>query len=215
MSTFPNCLSIELSIRNKKQIFLIIRFGEENLPVPGGEISWGIRAGTLKLKFNNATLPLSGLNRDILSQLNTYYEREIQAESGTENEIGAEFPVKLIAKRREISKTSTKIKETIYLIHSGGPPEEPTWTFENPSYQQILKGMFPELLLGNLTITGKPVLILATFKVNSEDVRLTMGRGLWDRNIGANRLAWIERAIFLHLIKPQLQPYLSKIEVKP
>jgi hypothetical protein len=214
---FPKCIKFTLSVHSKRKLFLNIHFGEETLKVLAGRISWGIKIGKLTLKIIGANLPEDNLNKEILRTLETCYEQEIQNEGGNENEINASFPISIIGKAKESSKTSNKIKAKNYVIDFDYSSllNEPSWIFTVPDHQRILQGGLSELFLGTLDITGKNVSILATFTVDPYDIKLTVGKGFWDENIGENRRAWIEREIFLHRIRPQLQPYLSQIEVKP
>lgn len=217
MHRYPSCLSFELSINEENQLhslLLDIRFGEETFDTNQGKIFWGLKAGTLKLKLANATLPLSNINNEIIRQLELYYELETQNEEGSENEINAGIPLNLLAKKKKTSKKSTKISYKDYLIDSGGSKTEPTWIFKTSSYKSILQGISSNLLLGTLEVTDKPVLILATFEVKDEDVQLTTANGFWNRDIGHNWRAWIEREFFLRRISQQTQPYLSQIEVE-
>ena len=214
MHRYPSCLSFELSINEENQLLLAIRFGEETFDTTQGKIFWGLKAGTLKLKLANATLPLSNINNEIIRQLELSYGLETQNEEGSENEINAGIPLNLLAKKKETSKKSTKISYKDYLIDSGGSQTEPTWIFKTSSYRSILQGISSNLLLGTLDVTDKPVLILATFEVQDEDVQLTTANGFWDKDIGYNWRACIERGFFLRRIGQQIQPYLSKIEVK-
>ena len=214
MHRYPSCLSFELSINEENQLLLTIRFGEEAFDTSHGKIFWGLKAGTLKLKLANATLPLFNINDEITHQLEISSAREIQNEESSENAINAGIPLNLLVQKKETSKKSTKISYKDYLINSGGSKTEPTWIFKTPSYKSILQGFSSNLLLGTLDVTDKPILILATFEAQNEDVQLTTANGFWARNIGYNWRALIERKIFLGRIGQQIQPYLSQIEVK-
>jgi hypothetical protein len=214
MHRYPSCLSFELSINEDNQLLLAIRFGEQSFDTSHGKIFWGLKAGTLKLKLANATLPLSNINDEIICELELSYGLEEQNEEVSEDEINAAIPLNLLAKKKETSKKSTKISYKNYLIDSGGSQTEPTWIFKTSSYKSILQGISSNLLLGTLDVTNKPILILATFEARHEDVQLTTANGFWDRNIGYNWRAWIEREFFLRHIGQQIQPYLSQIEVK-
>jgi hypothetical protein len=56
--------------------------------------------------------------------------------------------------------------------------------------------------------------IEATFEVRGQqDIFLAEAEGLWDKNLGRNKLAVLERELFLRFIAPKLKPYLSFTEV--
>jgi hypothetical protein len=225
MDKFPNCLSFELSIRKKivksllgflshktHEIFLNINFGEETIKVLGGEVSFGLRKGLLRLKLKGATLPLENLR--LTSQLELVVNREITTQKDNEYEVNATLFTQpnLLAKMKKTDKVSTKINDQISSIKNGGIEENRTWIFQAPDSKLILEGLLQEQIIGIFDKIDESISIEATFETKNEDVRLTRANGIWVSNIGENKSAVIERELFLLYIRPKLQPYLSKLE---
>ena len=226
MDTFPDCVSFELSVcpktvkkflgwpsRTTHEIFLNINFGEETLKVLGGTVSFGLRQGLLRLKLKGATLPLKNLT--LTSQFELVVNRELTIENGNESEVNATLSTKpnLLAKIKESNKVSTKINDQISLIKNGGTEEDRTWIFQTPYSKSILEGLLQKQIIGIFDKIDAPISIEATFETKDEYVKLTRSSGFWGNNMGKNMLAVIERELFLLYIRPQLQPYLSKMEL--
>ena len=234
---FPNCLSFDLYISPYKantslwnliksffqsspteeteecEVKLTINFGTETLNILGGTVTFGINRGILRLKLTNGTIPLDKIR--LTSQFQLGYEREIQKESGQENEINATFSkiLSVITQKKQASKSSTKIKDIFYAIANGGTKENRTWTFRTPEIKYILEGILQNEIIAILQVSQKPIQIEALFEVKDEDIKLTEATGFWARDIGRNKLAWIDREILLSYIRPKLQPYLSRRKI--
>jgi hypothetical protein len=226
MDKFPDCLSFDISIRQKiiknflgwpshknHEIFLNINFGEATLKVLGGTVSFGLRQGLLRLNLEGATLPLKNLR--LTSQFKVVVNSEVIIINGSETEGNAAFSStpNLTAKVKKIDKNSIKINDQISSIKNGGTPENPTWTFQTPHSKPILEGLLQEQIIGIFDKIDEPIAIKATFETKDEYVKLTSASGFWVTNIGENKLAVIERELFLSYIKPQLKPYLSSLEL--
>ncbi len=236
---FPDCLFVKLhgdpirqakqsissllltSISQKKsklkqhiELQLTIRFGEHQFKVKGGSISFGLRKGCLKLNIVNGKIPLETIG--ITPPFRTFFEMELQQEKSRENEGsgGVSVTQALNIKAKTTGKEAKKFKKEVYQVYTKGTEENPIWVFHHNENEEIVTGFLSKVKIGILEIHDKPCLLEAIFEIQDEDVKLTTATGFWDRNIGRNRLAILERAYFLKIIRPQLQPYISRAELQ-
>lgn len=246
LDRFPSCVSIRLhstpvpqdessksilistpsqqAVVSEADLSLTIRFGEQEIKVPGGQVWFGLKRGQLRLKLENGRIPLEKV--DLIAPLELAVEVEDQQESGTSGELnlsltGAVQPDPSVTvggagvKGGFTNKKSTKLKHKVHQCISGGTEVEPNWIFESKVEEQILVGQRTQEKLGTVEITINPCQVKATFEVSGQvDIRLTRSSSLWVSDIGRNKAALIERVFFLRFIAPKLQPYLSQVEVQ-
>ena len=194
---------------------LTIRFGREHIKVACGSIWVGLKRGELKLKLANAIMPIEkqGLTANFESEITL----EVQQENSNQIEGGTSISANtsLTAKAGGIRKKSTKATYKTYSVWTGGTECDPFWIFEAKTHESILNGQISNVLLGDVLLsTTQPFTITATFLVRGhQDIFLADAEGLWDKNIGRNKLAILERELFLRFIAPKLKPYLSFTEI--
>lgn len=194
---------------------LTIRFGQQEVEVPGGKVWFGLKRGELKLRLENGQIPIE--KQELTAKLENEIEFEIHQEKGRELEGSTSLDIKtgLIAKTKGINKTSTKANFKTYSIFTRGTEEQPIWVFEVNKYQPVLQGQLNEVTLGLVNMFAKPCCIEAVFEIRGQqDISLTEADGLWSKDIGRNKLAILERELFLRFIAPKLKPYLSRVEVQ-
>ena len=221
-NNFPDCVFIKLHTpycerdENRPDLAdfdlgLTIRFGEEQIGVLGGSISFGLKRGELKLKLVNAKMPIE--KHGLTAPLEIEVSSEIQNENGNESELSIlSSPT---AKIKGTGKRTTKTITKAYSVSTRGTEEEPVWIFEAITHEGILKGQANKELLGLVCILARTCSIKASFEIHGQrDIHLTGARGLWPENIGRNKLAIIEREIFLRYISPKLEPCLSFTEIE-
>lgn len=246
LDRFPSCVSIRLhstpvpheeSSRSvlisttpqqpvvlETDLSLTIRFGEQEIKVPGGQVWFGLKRGQLRLKLENGRIPLEKVA--LIAPLELAIEVEDQQESGASGELNlsltgvfqpdpAAMGSGVGVKGGFTSKKGTKVKHKVHQCINGGTEVEPNWIFESKVEEQILVGQRTQEKLGTVEISTNPCQVKATFEVSGQvDIRLTRASGLWVSDIGRNKAALIERLFFLRFIAPKLQPYLSQVEVQ-
>lgn len=195
---------------------LTIRFGEGEITVLGSNVRFGLKRGELKLKLENSRIPLEKMG--LTAKFEPSVEVEMHQEKGRETQGSASIGIKsdLSATIKGSTKTGTKAKYKVCQVFTRGTEEEPVWVFEVKTNELMLWGQLNEEKLGTVEITAQPCRVEATFEVRGQrDLNLTESEGLLSaRNLSRNRTALVTRELFLRSIAPQLQPYLSRVEVK-
>jgi hypothetical protein len=241
INRFPDCVFIKLegdfnslssSTKSKQAIFgtkkeefrkkaydaffdlkLTIRFGGEKIKVPFGNIWFGLKRGELRLKLVNGLIPIE--TQGLTFPLENQKTSEIQKENTKEIEASISSAIPCFGtKARDATKISSKTGFNAYLVSTIGTECEPVWIFENITEHPILKGQLNSAALGLVNLSSKSYAIIATFEVRGQqDISLIEADGFWAQDIGRNKLAVLERYLFLKHIAPMLNPYLSFTEV--
>jgi hypothetical protein len=186
---FPNCLRIQLEgiLGESEQIDLPveIEFNEQWESLGSGRVKFGLKGGILRLNLENAQIPDNLLNLTGL--------KELQETPATEN-----FQLPSMC---QITMNNSELNLA--------------WVFELKMIgSQVLKGVLPQEKLGTLTVNDRPCYVEATFEVILRYVHITDVEGLWPANIARNKQIVLERKIAEYLWKSQLQPYLSRSELR-
>lgn len=203
------------SLDDPIELQLTIRFGTQEIKVPGGQVWFGLRRGELKLKIENGRIPIETTGLSALFK--TFVPKEIQKRGGSEQEGSLTIAVAsgFGTKAKTVSETTTKVMIEESQVSTRGTEEEPVWVFESKISDTPLKGQLSEASLGTVEVAVQPCKIQATFEVRGQrDICLTEAEGLWAKDLGRNKRAVLEREFFLRFIAPRLQPFLSQIEVQ-
>ena len=99
-------------------------------------------------------------------------------------------------------------------VTTNGSELNPAWLFELKIGSQVLKGLLPKEKLGTLTVNNQPCCVEATFEVVLRYVHITSVEGLWPENTPPDRQKLLKIVIAKHLCNSQLQPYLSRSELR-
>ena len=199
---------------------LTIRFNKVTMKYPGGTIEFGLKRGEFTLQLENGRIPLEKVA--LKAEFAKALEVEEQSEKGRGSELslsggsgmmpsmGANF------KMADTDKVAHKTKQIVPQITNRGTEEQPVWEFkvQAGSKDLILLGQLTEEAIGTLEVTKTPCSCTATFTIrNQSDLHLFDASGLISgKNLSRNKLAWIERELFLRFIAPKLQPHLSRVE---
>jgi hypothetical protein len=185
---FPDCFCMKLEgiLVESEQIDLpiAIEFDEQWESLLGGRVKFVLKGGILRLHIKNGQIPQKLRNLTGLKEL-----KEIQV-----NEC-FKWP-------------------SICWITTNGSELNPVWVFEVERGSQVLKGMLPKEKLGTLTVNNQPCCMEATFEVVLKYVHITGVEGLWPENTSRNKQILATRMIAKHLCNSQLQPYLSRAELR-
>lgn len=191
-------LSLTINFSGEQQVEVP---GGKRLGLPGGQATFGIRRGQLRLTFQNCALPLEKValskpfkvSMEIERQKNRSSEIQAAAALDTRN-IGAKFT----------EGSAEKANVEVFQVKKVGSEDKPSWIFE--SYEdRHLEGTLAEKLLGILCIHGLPCEMTADFTVRGEDIQITWGKLALTKDIHRNKLAVIERAIVLRYLKPLVE----------
>ena len=195
------------------ELQLTIRFGEQEIPILGGTVNFGLRGGELKLNLTNCKIPLENLR--LTPQLPEKIEIESQVENSevTENSLALTSRGGITTKDNQVIKEVYKFKEEAYQVYTKGTDENPALVFQLQTDKEILIGGWQKKQIGILEINDKPCNIEAFFEVQDEDIRLTSATGIWSKDIGRAKIAWLQRELILGWLIPKLQPYISKTEL--
>jgi hypothetical protein len=193
---------------------ITVRFGKEPIKVAGGTIWFGLKRGELKLRIVNGVIPIE--KQGLIAHLENELTLEVQQENANEIEGSASISsiTSLTAKAKGLSKTSSKTSYKTYKVSTAGTECDPVWIFEAQAHELILIGQISDSFLGDVMLFSQAYAIEATFEVRGQqDIFLAEAEGLWDKNLGRNKLAVLERELFLRFIAPKLKPYLCFTEV--
>lgn len=188
---------------------LTIRFGEQEIPVKFGTIKFGLRGGELKLNLTNCKIPLENLEFTPKLLANIEIEEQKENSKATENTAILTLRGGATRKRSKANKESFKLKDEVYQVYTKGTEESPIWVFQIQTNKEIFIGGWKKEKIGIAEVNAKPYTVEAIFEVQDEDIRLTSATGIWSKNIGRNKIAWIQREYLLRCVRPQLQPYIS------
>jgi uncharacterized protein YjbI with pentapeptide repeats len=110
-------------------------------------------------------------------------------------------------------ETSTNIQSDCQ-VESTGTETEPGWIFRVKPGTSILQGSLVEVKLGRVQVTGSPMVVEATFKVEAADVQTQEAQGLWPHDVSPNKHSILERKLIRSLLAYKLQPYVSRVELR-
>lgn len=191
---------------------LTLRFGEYEIKVLGGTVRFGLKGGKLKLKLVNCRIPIEKMG--LTAEFENKIDIEVQQENGKEAEINAATASSIKAKKT--NKIASKAKYKLWQCHAIGTETNPIWIFEAKTVEQILKGQLTEEQLGTVEIVTKPCVIKANFEVkNQRDLYLIESQGWFKaENLSRNASALLTREMYLRIIEPKLQPFLSQFEIQ-
>lgn len=191
------------------ELKVTLRFGRALIKVPGGQVRVGLRRGNLKLKLINGKMPVEKM------KLVAHFCKTVKHQDTNEKGLNIEGNLTISGgiKTGKIDKrTHTSIYDE-YTFDNGGTEEQPLWSFEAKAGDPpILKGQLIEEPLGTVKKSGTPCTIEASFTAPFQRDLWLEGEGLWAKDLSRNKLAVIERAFFLRIIQPKLDPHLSKAE---
>ena len=201
------------ALSEQVELQLTIRFGEQEIPILGGAVKFGLRGGELKLNLTNCKIPLENLRLTPQLQEKIEIESQVENSEGTENTLAVTPRGGITTKDNQVIKEVYKFKDEAYQVYTKGTDENPALVFQLQTDKEILIGGWQKKQIGILEVNDKPCTIKAFFEVQDEDIRITSATGIWSKNIIRNKTVWLQRELLLREIKPKLQPYISKAEL--
>ncbi len=233
---FPDCLSMKLHgqsviprwLLQFKKIFspqpqenlteqielqLTIRFGEQEISVFGGTVRFGLRGGEFKLNLTNCKIPLENLGLTPQLPEKIEIENQIENSEGTEDTVALTLRGGYTAKNNQATKEVYKFKDEAYQVYTKGTEENPILVFQLQTDKEIFIGGWQKKKIGILEVDNKPCTVEALFVVQEEHIRLTSATGIWSKDIGRAKIAWLQRELILSWLIPKLQPYISQAEL--
>jgi hypothetical protein len=212
-------LRLNLAATDQINLYVTLQFNEQQESLFAGRIKFGLTGGQLRLKLENAEIPLECRKLDGSVQL--CFTDEKQQQRGSENQTEVEAASVESQPRGKANVGTKKTQErtgkfqcTSCQITTKGSEENPVWVFELETGKPILKGLLENVKLGTLKVMRKPCRVEVTFEVLPRDVYLTEVEGLLPKNISKKRRAVLERAIARCLVEQKFKPYLSRQELR-
>ena len=98
-------------------------------------------------------------------------------------------------------------------ISTQGSIAKPIWNFRAITSQAILNGVVDNVKLGTVKVSALPCHVRAVFTISLGDIAITDSEGLWSSEISRNKLAVLERLVFLRILEPKLTPHLSLVNL--
>ncbi len=235
---FPSCLSLKLEGRriqaekqgifnlkaksaatNQIQLYLALQFNEQEEPLPGRCLKFGIKGGELKLRVENGELSLasSGLKGafELSGEQGNYNLENGNYQSCVTVSLRQRKPgAQASSGTRKTAKKEEQAQRAVSGSSTQGLQENPTWVFVGHKNDSILQGSLNRTLLGTLRVKALPCRVEAIFCVSPEDIYITDTAGLVPHRIGKKKRVIIQRAIARHILKRKLKPYLSRQELR-
>jgi hypothetical protein len=201
-------------------LYLAIQFNEqEEMPIPGGKISFGLKGGVLRLKLENGKIPLN--SRELGGSFEVFIPKKNETKEVNEDKrsmggSGGEKPVVQGSIEQKSGKEFTnEVQYTVAQVTTKGDERTPAWVFKLETGEPIITGLLKDAKLGRIEVQENPCTITATFEVSKRDVHITDASGVWLKNISFRDLDTpMRRVLDIWLLKkllmPNLQPYLSQ-----
>jgi hypothetical protein len=210
---FESTVSVQDIHSSAPELLLSIRFGKQCQKVPGGSIWFGLRRVLLSVELSSGVMPIekqhtfNPLPIQDVSEVDNIFDSEATAGFSASKQ-GLEIG----AKTRSSSKQSTT--KTVYTISSGGTEQCPVWRFEQPISDAILYGQLTQVPLGSICFSTSPLKVTGELVIRGQrDIGILEAEGLLANDLGRNKLAILERELFLRFLMKRLSPYISRSEV--
>lgn len=201
------------------ELYLTINFNEQWEPLLGGRMKFGLKGGEVRLKLENAQMPLAA--RELNGSFNLSVQEERQQQEGSANQSNVEASLgeskSGVQEKLGTEKTTGRTNQSQLSscqVSTKGSEVDPAWVFEGKTGKSVLKGLLKKAKLGIVDVTRKPCSIEATFEVSAQDVFMTDAEGLWHHDISPNKHAVLERKLILFLLETKLKPYLSWVQLR-
>jgi uncharacterized protein YjbI with pentapeptide repeats len=187
---FPDCLDLDIEVLNldlqtqsypEFDLCLKLNCNQQWENILGGRVKFAIKGGKVQLNLKNCLIfPQSRLQDGLL----THWQPATKSSTS------------MVVKTEEISTTSHE--------------ENLSWLFYAPFGQQLtLQGIFQNISLGKVKISGDLAQIKGNFVISNQDIYLTDAEGLWKHDLSPNKHSILDRLIVKFLIDNRLQHILS------
>ena len=170
----PDCVFLklhgELIANGQILLKLTIRFGECQLAVPNGTVTFGLTGSKLRLELENAIIPLETLGLTSRFQTNAVIERQSENSQETERNLEITLRGGISNKNKRIDKEIIKYSDMTCQVYSQGTEETPLWVFSSYPINSTLKGILQEEKLGILQVNYNSCHVKAFFEIQPEDI---------------------------------------------
>lgn len=234
----PDCLYMELEVvpvkperglllfppkrpkTNKHDLYLTLNFSEQWERVSGGRIKFGVKAGELRLKLENARIPYE--LRTHFDPFELSIDKERQRQEGYKTQRGAEASwdgsktgAKANFSNEQTESGTDKFHLVVCQIETQGTPEEPAWNFRVETGDPVLRGTLMKTKLATIEVIApdKPWYAEATFNISSRDVKITAGEGMWLKDLIPEKREALDIALAKLLVKQKLKSPLSRVKL--
>jgi uncharacterized protein YjbI with pentapeptide repeats len=191
---FPDCLDLDIEVLNldlqtqnypEFDLCLKLNCNQQWENILGGRVKFAIKGGKVQLNLKNCLIsPQSRLQDGILTGILTHGQTPSNSSTS------------MVVKTEKIATTSHE--------------ENLSWLFYAPFGQQLtLQGIFENIFLGKVQISGDLAQIKGNFVIANQDIYLTDAEGLWKHDLSPNKHSILDRLIVKFLIDNRLQSILS------
>lgn len=218
---FPDCVFMKLktfgkrllpyisSVEKEIDLKLTIRFGEQVIETPKGNIQFGLKQCQLKLNINGGKIPLEkmGLTAPLTIEIEQTIEQGVNKE--IQLDASATAGVRVKGGKKEVSTTRHKISQ----IYTKGTETQPIWVFR--CHEGCLFGQLFEVNLAIVEPTANSCRVSAKLTIAGEgDLHWVYPKGLFNTPIlSPNKQAIVSNKLY-SLIQRKLQDYISYSEVE-
>jgi hypothetical protein len=205
---------------NKYDLYLTLNFSEQWEQLSGGRIKFGVKAGELRLKLENAKIPYE--SRTLNDPFEVSIDKERQKQEGHKTQRVAEGSwdgSKTGAKANFTTEQTEGSTDKFYLVvcqlETKGTPEEPAWNFRVETGEPVLRGSLIKTKLATIEVIApeKPWYAEATFNISSRDVKITGGERAWLKDLIPEKREALDIALAKLLLKHKLKSPLSRVKL--
>lgn len=205
---------------NKYDLYLTLNFSEQWEQLFGGRIKFGVKAGELRLKLENAKIPYE--LRYLNDPFELSFEKERQRQEGYKTQRvaegswdGSKTGAKANFNTEQTEGSTDKFHLVVCQVETKGALEEPAWNFRVETGEQVLRGSLIRTKLATIEVIAseKPWSCEATFNISSRDVKITGGEGAWLKDMIPEKREALDIALAKLLLKHKLTSPLSRVKL--
>ena len=204
---------------NQYDLYLTLNFSEQWEQLSGGRIKFGVKAGELRLKLENAKIPYE--LRYLNDPFELSFEKERQRQEGYKTQCvaegswdGSKTGAKANFSTEQTESSTDKFHLVVCQVETKGTPEEPAWSFQVETGEPVLRGSLIKTKLATIEVIApeKSWSCEATFNISSRDVKITGGEGAWMKDLIPQKREPLDITLAKMLLKPKLKSPLSRVK---
>jgi len=233
---YPDCLYMKLTatpmysrpfplfkrVLKNIELSLTLSFNEEPIKwEDGSSISFGIKAGELRLKLENGKILYKDrqwnntFTPSVPIELQTKFAEKEKTSGKASVSGGGKIKAESTGGSENTAETTNKFQFSAAQVTTKGSPQIPAWAFEEQTGEQFLKGDISNEKLATVTPEEKPCTIEAFFKISKRDLHISDYEGSWLHSLfSEKRKLKILKTKLYKLLQPESNPYLSRQELK-
>jgi hypothetical protein len=205
---------------NKYDLYLTLNFSEQWETLSGGRIKFGLKAGELRLKLENARIPYELRSHNDPFELSVEKERQRQEGHKTQQVAEGSWGASKTGAKAKFSTEKTegstdKFHLVVCQVETKGTPEEPAWNFRGETGEPVLRGSLIKTKLATIEVIApeQPWSCEATFNISSRDVRITGGERAWLQDLIPEKRDSLDIALAKWSLRHKLKSPLSRLKL--